>query len=73
MALNLEDITKLITEQNELFAKQWRNQMQTLTKALEKLHQTPSFPSVNNIPIPKFSGDASEDVNSFFRQFNLKE
>ena len=43
MALTLGDITKLITEQNELFAKQWRNQMQTLTKALEKLYQTPSL------------------------------
>ena len=65
------DITKLITELNELFAKQWQNQMQTLTKTLEKLHQTPSFPFVNNIPLPQFSGDARQDVNSFLRQFNL--
>ena len=66
MTLSFEDITKLFTEQNELFAVQWQNQLQTLTKALEKYHQTVSFPYINNIPLSKFSGDASEDVREFF-------
>ena len=70
MTLTLEDITKLLTEQNELFAKQWQNQMQTLTKALEKYHQRVSLPCINNILLPKFSGDASEDVREFLRHLD---
>ena len=53
MTLTLEDITKLLPEQKEPFAKQWQNQLQTLTKALEKYHQTVSFPCISNIPLPK--------------------
>ena len=54
----------------EVFAKQWQNQLQTLTKTLEKYHQTVSFPFINSIPLPKFSEEASEDVRDFLRQLD---
>ena len=37
--------------------------------ALKVSNQTPSFPASNSVPLPKFSGDGSEDVNEFLANF----
>ena len=34
--------------------------------------QTPSFPASSSVPLPKFSGDGSEDVNEFLANFERK-
>ena len=44
--------------------------VQLVCGTLGKLHQTLSFPCVNTIPLPKFSGDASEDIEELLRQLD---
>jgi len=34
--------------------------------------QTPSFPAGSSVPLPKFSGDGSKDINEFLANFERR-
>ena len=70
VTMNVEDIAKLLTQQNRELTEHWAEHISTLSKSLQHSHVTPTFPSNNSIPMPKFSGDAHEDVNEFLTNFN---
>jgi len=70
ITMNLEYLEKLLTRQNREFTENWAEQISTLSKTFQKLHVMPIFPSNNSLPMPKFSGDAHEDVNEFLTNFN---
>ena len=71
MAVTFEDVAKLLTHQNEQHAEQWQQQMHAFTKTFGQTKPPVPFSGSNTIKFPTFSGDASEDVNSFLRQLNL--
>lgn len=71
MALTFDDVAKLLGQQSEKHADQWQQQLHALAKTFEKSQTTVPFSGSSNIKFPTFSGDPSEDVNSFLRQFNL--
>ena len=71
MALTFDDVAKLLQQQNEQHAEQWQQQMHAFAKTFEKSQTTLPISGSNNIKFPTFLGDASLDVNSFLRQFNL--
>ena len=68
--MNVEDLAKILTQQNRELTKHWAEHISTLSKSFQKSPVTPTFPSNNSIPMPKFSGDAHEDVNEFLTNFN---
>ena len=68
MSLTYEDLSKLLTTQNELN----QQQMISLAKTFEKTHSSIlSLNGVNTIKFPTFSGGGKEDANDFTRQVNL--
>ncbi|KAL9965744.1 hypothetical protein ACROYT_G029586 [Oculina patagonica] len=68
--MNMDELAKLLTEQNKALTENWAEQISTLCKAFQKSHVTPTFPGNNGVPMPTFSGDADEDVNEFLVNFN---
>ena len=66
----MDELAKLLTEQNKALTEKWAERISTLSKSFQKSHLTPTFPSNNSVPIPMFSGDAHEDVNEFLTNFN---
>ena len=70
MPMNLDDLAKLLSQQNKELTEKWAEQISTLSKAFQESHLTPTFPNNNSVPIPKFSGDAHEDVNEFLANFD---
>ena len=69
MTLTYEDVSKLITEQNELNFGKWKELIQELAKSIGKVQHS-SFLTSNDIHLPKFSGDPGEDVKQFLRQLD---
>ncbi|KAL9958978.1 hypothetical protein ACROYT_G036058 [Oculina patagonica] len=68
--MNMDELAKLLTEQNKALTENWAEQISTLCEAFQKSHVTPTFPGNNSVPMPTFSGDADEDVNEFLVNFN---
>ena len=67
MTLTYEDVSKLITEQNELnFGKCMEGADSGASKICRK-GATSFFLTANDIHLPKFSGDPGEDVKQFLR------
>ena len=69
MTLTYEDISELITDQNEQNFGKWQELIQELAISIGKV-QHPSFLWANDIHLPKFSGDSGEDVKQFLRQLD---
>ena len=67
--MDTEQVAKLLSDHTKELATHWDAQLATLTNALKLSNQTPSFPASNSVPLPKFSGDGSEDVNEFLANF----
>ena len=63
--MNAKDLTKVLTDHTKDLSSHWDKQLSALTKAVETTRITPTFPSGNSVPLPKFSGDCNEDVNEF--------
>ena len=70
MGINLDDLAKILSQQSKALTENWAEQISKLSNAFQKSHVTPAFPSNNSVPIPKFSGDAHEDVNEFLANFD---
>ena len=68
--MNAEDLTKVLTDHTKDLSTHWEKQLSALTKAVETTRLTPTFPSGNSVPLPKFSGDCNEEVNEFLANFN---
>ena len=82
MALTFDDVARLLQQQSEQHTEQLhkqsehhteqlQQQMHAFAKTFEKSHTAMPISGSNNIKFPTFSGNASADVNSFLRQFNL--
>lgn len=68
MSLTYEELSKLLTTQNELN----QQQMISLAKTFEKTHSSIfSFNGANTIKFPTFSGGGKEDANDFTGQVDL--
>ena len=67
--MDTEQVAKLLSDHTKELATHWDAQLATLTNALKLSKQTPSFPAGTSVPLPKFSGDGSEDVNEFLANF----
>ena len=67
--VDTEQVAKLLSDHTKELATHWDAQLTTLTNALKLSNRTPSFPASNSVPLPKFSGDGSEDVNEFLANF----
>ena len=70
MSVTYEDLSKILKDQNLLFADQWSKQLAALTEALETSYSTPVFPSSSSVPMPTFSGNSKEDVKEFLARFH---
>ena len=68
--MNAEDLTKVVRNHTKDLSTHWDKQLSALTKAVETTHLTPTFPSGNSVPLPKFYGECKEDVNEFLASFN---
>ena len=68
--MNTEELTKVLMDHTKDLSTHWDKQLSALTKAFETTRLTPTFPSGNSVPLPKFSGDCNEDVNEFLANFN---
>ena len=55
--MNAEDLTKVLTDHTKDLSTHCDKQLSALTKAVETTRLTPTFPSGNSVPLPKFSGD----------------
>ena len=67
--MDTDQVAKLLFDHTKELAVHWESQLATLTSALKLSTQTPSFPASNSVPLPKFSGDGSEDVNELLANF----
>ena len=67
--MDTDQVAKLLSDHTKELAVHWDAQLATLTSALKLSTQTPSFPASSSVPLPKFSGDGSEDVNEFLANF----
>ena len=68
--MNVEDLTKVLMDHTKDISSHWDTQLSALTKAVETSRLTPTFPSGNSMPLPKFSDDCNEDINEFLANFN---
>ena len=64
MTLTYEDVSNLIMHQNKLNFITCQELIRELPKCMGKV-QCSSFLRVNDIHLPKFSGDLDEDVKQF--------
>ena len=55
--MNAEDLTKVLTDHTKDLSTHCDKQLSALTKAVETTRLTPTFPSGNSVPLPKFTGD----------------
>ena len=67
--METDQVAKLLSDHTKELEVHWDAQLATLTSALKLSTQTPSFPASSSVPLPKFSGDGSEDVNEFLANF----
>ena len=67
--MDTEQVVKLLSDHTKELATHWGAELATLTNAFKLSNQTPSFPASTCVPLPKFSGDGSEDVNEFLANF----
>ena len=65
---NFEDLGRVLAEQNNQLMKQWADQVASLSQTFKQSHmsQTQRY---NGIKLPKFSGNADEDVVEFITNF----
>ena len=70
VTMNMEDLAKLLTQQNGNLQRIVRNKFLRRFLKRSKWHVTLAFPGNNSIPMPRFSGGAHEDVNEFLTNFN---